>query len=188
MKPYSEDLRIRIVKAVEEGTSKSATARLFDVSLSSDKRYVRSASRGESLAPRKKGGGRPPKVDLTTQKLLQEDVKKRPAVTVSERRRFLEQLTGKALSDSTIQRLLKRLGFSQITERGSGRARRVLKSRLEEDDLREGGAEAVRLRGRNGHQHFALTALRLVAARREGVVFCASQPRAEHHFAFEHEP
>jgi transposase len=112
MKPYSEDLRIRIVKAVKEGTSKSATARLFDVSLSSVKRYVRRASRGESLAPGK-GGGRPPKVNQTTQKLLQEDVKKRPAVTVSERRRFLEQLTGKALSDSTIRRLLKRLGFSQ---------------------------------------------------------------------------
>lgn len=112
MKPYSEDLRIRIVKAVEEGTSKSATARLFDVSLSSVKRYVRSASRGESLAPGK-GGGRPPKADRTTQKLLEEDVKKRPAATVSERRRFLEQLTGKALSDSTIRRLLKRLGFSQ---------------------------------------------------------------------------
>jgi transposase len=112
MKPYSEDLRIRIVKAVKEGTSKSATARLFDVSLSSVKRYVRRASRGESLVPGK-GGGRPPKVNQTTQKLLQEDVKKRSAVTVSERRRFLEQLTGKALSDSTIRRLLKRLGFSQ---------------------------------------------------------------------------
>jgi transposase len=112
MKPYSEDLRIRIVKAVEQGTSKSATARLFDVSLSSVKRYVRSASRGKSLAPQK-GGGRPPKVDRTAQKLLEEDVKNHPAATISERRRFLEQLTGKALSDSTIRRLLKRLGFSQ---------------------------------------------------------------------------
>jgi transposase-like protein len=80
---------LRIVKAVEQGTSKSATARLFDVSLSSVKRYVRRASRGESLAPGK-GGGRLPKADRTTQKLLEEDVKKRPAATVSERRRFLE--------------------------------------------------------------------------------------------------
>ena len=111
MKLYSEDLRIRIVKAVKQGTSKSATARLFDVSISSVKRYLRRASRGESLAPGK-GGGRPPKVNQTTQKLLQEDAKKRPAVTVSQRRRFLEQLTGKALSDSTIRQLLKRLGFS----------------------------------------------------------------------------
>ena len=45
-------------------------------------------------------------------KLLEEDVKKRLAAPVSERRRLLEQLTGKALSDSTIRRLLKRLKTS----------------------------------------------------------------------------
>ena len=113
MKPYSEDLRRRIVKAVREGgVPKSAAARLFDVSLSSVKRYARIANRGASLEPRK-GGGRPPKVDQTTEKLLEEDAQERPAATVSERRHFLEQLTGKALSDSTIRRVLKRLGFSQ---------------------------------------------------------------------------
>jgi transposase len=82
------------------------------VSLSSVKRYLRIAERGASLAP-KKGGGRPPKTDQTTEKLLQEDVAERPAATVSERRRFLEGTTGKTLSDSTVKRLLKRLGFSQ---------------------------------------------------------------------------
>ncbi len=113
MKPYSEDLRRRIVKALQEGgISKSAAARLFDVSLSSVKRYAQIASRGASLEPRR-GGGRPPKVDQTTQKLLEEDVQKHPAASISERRHFLEQLTGKALSDSTIRRVLKRLGFSQ---------------------------------------------------------------------------
>jgi len=49
----------------------------------------------------------------TTQKLLEEDVKERPAAAVSERRRFLEHTTGKVLSDSTVLRLLKRMGFSQ---------------------------------------------------------------------------
>jgi transposase len=113
MKPYSEDLRRRIVKALQEGSmSKSAAARLFDVSLSSVKRYARIASRGASLEPRR-GGGRPPKVDQTTQKLLEEDVQERPAATVSERRHFLEQLTGKSLGDSTIRRVLKRLGLSR---------------------------------------------------------------------------
>jgi len=44
MKPYSEDLRSRIVKALQEGgVSKSAVARLFDVGLSSVKRYARIA-------------------------------------------------------------------------------------------------------------------------------------------------
>ncbi len=112
MKPYSEDLRRSIVRAVEDGTSKSAAARLFGVSLSSVKRYLRIAQRGVSLAP-KKGGGRPPKTDQLTEKLLEEDVEERPAATVSERRRFLERVTGKVLSDSTVKRLLKRLGFSR---------------------------------------------------------------------------
>ena len=112
MKPYSEDLRVRIVKAVEEGTSKSATARLFGVSLSSVKRYVRIANRGSSLQPRK-GGGRTPKTDKITHKLLEVDVQERPGATVAERRLFLEHATGKTLSDSTVGRLLQRLGFSR---------------------------------------------------------------------------
>ncbi|MCA1716853.1 MAG: helix-turn-helix domain-containing protein [Actinobacteria bacterium] len=112
MKPYSEDLRTRIVRAVEEDMSKSAAARLFGVSLSSVKRYARLAERGESLTPRK-GGGRPPKADETTTKLLEDDVEKRPTATITERCRFLRSATGKSVSTSTVRRLLKRLGFSQ---------------------------------------------------------------------------
>ena len=113
IKPYSEDLRRSIVRTVEGGTSNSAAARLFGVSLSSVKRYLRIAQRGGSLAP-KKGGGRSPKIDRTSGKLLTQDVEQRPSATISERRRYLEHTTGKALSDSTVKRLLKkRLGFSR---------------------------------------------------------------------------
>jgi len=113
LKPYSEDLRTRIVKAVEVGgTSKSAAARLFGVSLSSVKRYAKIAERGESLEPRK-GGGRPPKADETIQRLLEEDVHERPAATIADRSRFLQSMTGKSLSVSTLKRLLKRMSFSQ---------------------------------------------------------------------------
>jgi transposase len=112
MKPYSEDLRVRIVQAVRDGMSKSATARLFGVSLSSVKRYARIANRGASLEPRK-GGGRPPKTNETMKKLLEEDVKERPAATVRDRRLFLQSVTGDSLSVSTVKRLLRRLGFSQ---------------------------------------------------------------------------
>lgn len=112
MKPYSEDLRTRIVDAVRGGISKSAAARLFSVSLSTIKRYMRLADREASLTPRK-GGGRPPKTDEITRRLLEEDVRDRPAATISDRRLFLETMTGKPLSVSTVKRLLKRLGFSQ---------------------------------------------------------------------------
>ena len=112
MKPYSEDLRLRIVKALQVGTSKSAAARLFSVSLSSVKRYAKIAERGESLEPRK-GGGRAPKADETIQRLLEEDVHERPAATIADRSRFLQSMTGKSLSVSTLKRLLKRMSFSQ---------------------------------------------------------------------------
>jgi transposase len=113
MKAYSEDLRKKVVEAVNQrGTSKSEAARLFSISLSSLKRYTRLADRGEHLAPRK-GGGRPPVADDATRKLLEEDVRARPAATVEERRRFLESVAGKSLSEPTLRRLLKRMGFSR---------------------------------------------------------------------------
>jgi transposase len=112
MKSYSEDLRHKIVAAVEHGMPKTEAARLFDVSLSSVKRYARSARRGEPLTP-KKSPGRPRKADEKARALLEEDVKERPGATIGQRRRFLEHITGTTLSDSTVRRLMKRLGYSQ---------------------------------------------------------------------------
>jgi transposase len=101
MKAYSEDLRQKVVEAVQQrGTSKSEAARLFGISLSSVKRYTRLASRGEPLAPRK-GGGRPPIADDTTKKLLEEDIRNRPSAAIRERRSFLERFSpARALAKS----------------------------------------------------------------------------------------
>jgi transposase len=113
MKAYSEDLRQKVVQAVEQrGTSKSEAARLFGISLSSVKRYTKLANRGESLIPRK-GGGRPPIAEDATRKLLEEDIRTRPAATLKERRHFLKSFAGKSLSEPTLRRLLKRMGFSR---------------------------------------------------------------------------
>jgi transposase len=113
MRAYSEDLRKKIVAAIEQrGMSKAEAARTFGVNLSSVKRYDRTVRQGGSLTP-KKSPGRTRKVDQKAQVLLKEDVKERPGATISQRRRFLEHITGKDLRDSTIRRLMKRLGFSQ---------------------------------------------------------------------------
>ncbi len=113
MNAYSEDLRRKIVQAVHQrGMPKSQAARLFGISLSSVKRYSRLASQGGSLTPRK-GGGRPPKADEATKKLLEEHIRTRPAATVADRRHFLESFAGKTLSEPTLRRLLKRMGFSR---------------------------------------------------------------------------
>src|ERR671916_2566226 len=94
MKAYSEDLREKVVEAVEgRGMGKSEAARSFGVSLSSVKRYVGKARRGDSLSPRKHPGPRP-KLDERARRLLEADVENRPAVTLRERRRFVEGVAG----------------------------------------------------------------------------------------------
>jgi transposase len=117
MRAYSEDIRKNIVAAIERGIPKAQAARVFDVSLSSVKRYSRIASRGGSLEPAK-SPGRPHKVGEEAKVLLEKDVKELPTATISQRRLFLEYLTGTTLSDSTVRRLMKRLGFSQKTDGG----------------------------------------------------------------------
>ena len=97
MNAYSEDLREKIVEALERGMGNSQAARTFSVSLSSVKRYARVAEQGASLLAPRKGGGRPPKADETTRKLLEEDVEERPAATLLQRCRFLRSATGKSL-------------------------------------------------------------------------------------------
>src|SRR5215217_8043763 len=103
MRAYSEDLRKKIVAALERGMSKAEATRLFEVSLSSVKRYARIASQGESVKPRQRLG-RPRKADEKARVLLEKDVEERPSATISQRRRFLEHITGTTLSDSTVRR------------------------------------------------------------------------------------
>src|SRR5215210_2666857 len=112
MKAYSEDLRQKIVDALKRGTTKNEAASLFGVSLSSVKRFARMERQGDSLAPRKPPG-RPPKGNDSTRRLLLADLTDRPAATASERRRYLEHMTGESMSDSTLRRLVRRLGHSR---------------------------------------------------------------------------
>ena len=112
MKAYSEDLRKRIVEAVERGMGKSEVARTFGVSLSAIKRYVGMAHEGRSLTPKKPPGLRP-KIDEQAKGLLQADLKERPAATLPQRREFLQRVAGVRVSDSTVSRMLKRMGWSR---------------------------------------------------------------------------
>ena len=113
MNAYSEDLRKKIIEAVERGTPKAEAARAFGVGISSVKRYDVAAYRqGRSLAPKKRPGSRP-KMDEGARRLLEADLEDRPAATLPERREFLERAAGVRVSDSTVSRMLKRLGWSR---------------------------------------------------------------------------
>ena len=128
MKSYSEDLRRKIVQAVGGGIGKSQAARTFGVSLSSVKRYIGMARDGKSLTPKKRPGLRP-KIDEQGRRLLEADLQERPAATLPQRRQFLERVAGVKVCDSTVSRMLKRMGWSRKKDRwvrasatnGSGR-------------------------------------------------------------------
>ena len=98
MNGYSEDLRRRVVSAVERGMSKSQAARTFSVSLSSVKRYVKKAERGESLTP-KKSPGSTPKLDEKARKLLEDDLQERPFASLRDRCEYIEVMTGLSVTN-----------------------------------------------------------------------------------------
>lgn len=109
MSGYSVDLRHRIVSAVDHGMSKVQAARTFSVSLSSVKRYVNKAQRGESLAPKKRPGSLP-KLDEKARKLLEDDLRERPYLTLQDRCEYIEIMTGLSVSRSTMCRAIARIG------------------------------------------------------------------------------
>jgi transposase len=92
--------------------SKSEVAQTFGVSLSSVKRYVAMARERRPLTPKKRTALRP-KIDEQAKRLLQADLEKRPAATLPQRREFLQRVAGVRVSDSTISRAIKRLGWSR---------------------------------------------------------------------------
>jgi transposase len=117
MNPYSEDLRKKIIEALRRGATKSEAARSFGVSRSSVKRYAKMAEEGRSLAPKKRPGSKP-KMDEHARRLLEADLEeRRPAATLSERREFLRRVAGLSLSESTLSRMVRRLGWSRKKDR-----------------------------------------------------------------------
>ena len=116
MNGYSEDLRKKIVGALGRGVTKTQAARTFGVRRSSVKRYAKLAEEGRPLAPKKRPGLRP-KLDRTAERLLEKDLQERPAATLAQRREFLRRARGVSVSESTVSRALRRLGWSRKKDR-----------------------------------------------------------------------
>jgi transposase len=50
------------------------------------------------------------KMDERASRLLEDDLQARPAATLCERREYLGQVAGLSVSESTVSRMLRRLG------------------------------------------------------------------------------
>jgi transposase len=112
MDAYSEDLRRKIVEAVEgRRMNQSEAARAFGVSLSSVKRYVKAVREGRSLSPGRAPGKRPT-LDEKARKLLEADVEERPFAKLKQRQEYLHKAAGVSVSESTLSRTIRSMGFS----------------------------------------------------------------------------
>jgi transposase len=116
MKAYSVDLREKIVAAVGRGMSKAQAARTFGVGATSVKRYVKLAEEGKPLSPGK-APGKKAKLDGNAMKLLEEDLRARPAVAYEKRADLLCELLGIRVSKATICRTVRRLGYTRKKDR-----------------------------------------------------------------------
>ena len=112
MKAYPEDLRRKIVDAIERGMPKAEAARTFGVGISTVKRYATKAQKGEPLEPGKAPGKRP-KMDERLRKLLEEDLNERPFVTLQQRCEYVEAISGVSVSRSTMCRAIARIGSTR---------------------------------------------------------------------------
>jgi transposase len=121
--PLSQDLRRRLVRAVEAGSSAREAARRFEVSPSAAVKIVRRARETGSTAPARVGGYRKPLL-AGHEGLLRKLTSAKPGITLAEVRDALNEQGVGPVSLTAIWAALRRLGLSHKKSR-SGRPRRI---------------------------------------------------------------
>src|SRR6266702_2681568 len=116
MKAYSQDLRERVLRAVDQGYQRADIIKLFGVSRATIKRYLkRRAETGEVKA--KSHPGRPPKKFAPLQAGLVAQLEAHTDATLEMHCQFWEQASGVAVSPSTMSRAIRRVGWTRKKRR-----------------------------------------------------------------------
>jgi transposase len=111
---YSEDLRIRIVKAYEEGLgSIREVAKQFQVGKTFVSKLLHRWQETKSVSPLRQGGGAKSKLEALHLQKLQHMVDEKNDITLAELKEELKQSTGLEVSVPTIHRGLEKLGLSR---------------------------------------------------------------------------
>ena len=109
MKQYSSDLRERALRQVDAGRPVGEVAALFGVHRTTLRRWRQRRELGET-APRARPG-RTPAIGRAQQPALLAQVAARPDATLAEHRAAWAAATGTAVSEPTMCRALRRLGW-----------------------------------------------------------------------------
>lgn len=105
---YSEDLRERIIEALQdENKSKAEVIKIFKISRTGLNYLIEHYEKTGSLKPKPHGGGRPSKFQERDIEKIKKFIKDHPDATLEEILKF----TGKDASITSVFRTLKKIGY-----------------------------------------------------------------------------
>jgi transposase len=108
MKPYSKDLRLRVLSAVDRGVPREQVAKTFSVSMPTIKRWLRRRRQTGDVEP-KPIPGRPSVKAKMLEEWLPHHLEANDDLTLEEHREAFEEEFGQRVSTSTIGRAIARL-------------------------------------------------------------------------------
>jgi len=111
-KYLSEDLRIRVIRAVEGGLSRNAAARRFGISIASAVRWMAAYLQTGQTAPKPRGGDRRSGRIEAQSDLLMRAIEETPDITLAELRQRLIDERGETFAISTIHDFYRRHGVT----------------------------------------------------------------------------
>jgi transposase len=108
MKPYSKDLRLRVLAAVDRGLPREEVAKTFSVSVPTIKRWLKRRRETGDVEPRPIPG-RPASKGAMLQQWLPQQLEANHDLTLEEHCEAFEEELGEAVSTSTVGRAIARL-------------------------------------------------------------------------------
>jgi transposase len=105
MKPYSKDLRVRVLAAVDAGKPREEVAMTFSVSMPSIKRWLKRRRDTGDVEP-KPIPGRPSRKGPMLQRWLPKQLEANHDLTLEEHREAFEEELGEVVSTSTVGRAI----------------------------------------------------------------------------------
>jgi transposase len=112
MKAYSQDLRLRVLRAIDAGASQSQVAEQFVVSVPTIKRYLKQRRESGHVLP-KAIPGRPNVKGAALQAHLRAQLQAHPDLRREEHCRLFKEAHGMQVSPASITRARQALGWTR---------------------------------------------------------------------------
>lgn len=116
MKAYSQDLRLRVLRAIDAGASQSQVAEEFAVSVSTIKRYLKQRRESGHVMP-KAIPGRPNVKGIALEAHLRAQLQTHPDLRREEHCRLFKETHGIEVSAASITRARQSLGWTRKKRR-----------------------------------------------------------------------